>query len=133
MNVLIVEDQALIAMCLAEELEAAGYMVMGPAATGDEARELVKSTTPDVALIDIDLDAELAGVELARELTHNGVDCLFVTGKASIARQNTDAALGCIAKPYSVAEVCLSLDVLDARHHPSARGPCLVPSALELY
>lgn len=133
MNVLIVEDQALIGMCLAEELEAAGYTVMGPAATGDAARELVKSATPDVALIDIDLDAELAGVALAREFTHQGIDCLFVTGKASIARQNTDAALGCISKPYSPAEVCLSLDVLEARHHPATQRPGLVPSALELY
>jgi len=133
MNVLIVEDQALIAMCLADELESAGHTVMGPAATGDEARALVKSTTPDFALIDIDLDTELEGVELAREFTHGGIDCLFVTGKAGIARQNTDAALGCIAKPYSPTEVCLSLNMLEARHHPATQGSCLVPSALELY
>jgi DNA-binding response OmpR family regulator len=133
MNVLIVEEEALIALSLADELESAGYEVMGPAATSQAARELMKSRKPDFALIDIDLDNRFAGVELARDLTRSGVDCLFVTAQSAVARENTDAAVGCIAKPCSPAEVCLSLDVLDARQNPSARGSYLVPNALELY
>ena len=52
MRILIVEDEALIAMALAECLEGAGHLVTGPASTMTEALALCEVLPPELALLD---------------------------------------------------------------------------------
>lgn len=78
-RVLVVEDEALIAMELGERLSELGYQVVGPALTFEDADQLIASETPDAAL----LDANLAGrssVELGAKLHAKGVPFAFCTG-----------------------------------------------------
>lgn len=78
-RVLVVEDEALIAMDIATTFEDAGATVIGPASTIEQAQALVASTTIDAAL----LDANLAGNpidELAEALAARGVPFAFLTG-----------------------------------------------------
>ncbi|HYD88159.1 MAG TPA: response regulator [Vitreimonas sp.] len=82
-KILIVEDDALIAMELEERLKDMGYDVVGPAATVDEARQAITAKRPDAAL----LDANLSGVsstELAVGLAAEGVPVAFCTGYDTI-------------------------------------------------
>ena len=58
LKILVVEDDALIAMELEERLQELGYEVLGPVATVEEAERAIAETRPDAAL----LDANLAGV-----------------------------------------------------------------------
>ena len=53
MRVVVAEDEALIRLDLVEMLAEAGYEVVGQAATGEAAVELVGRVRPDVALLDI--------------------------------------------------------------------------------
>ena len=46
------EDEAVIAMALADDLEAAGYAVAGAFATCESALEWLKGETPDLAVLD---------------------------------------------------------------------------------
>jgi DNA-binding response OmpR family regulator len=57
-SILLVEDDALLAMDVEVVLQAAGYRVMGPAATTAEALSLLREETPDVAVLDLNLGNE---------------------------------------------------------------------------
>lgn len=79
LKVLLVEDDALIAMELADRVAELGYAVIGPAHSLAEAEALLAGTRPDIAL----LDANLAGqstVELGAALDAMGVKIAFCTG-----------------------------------------------------
>ena len=56
--VLVVEDEFLIALDLAQLLRRHGWRVLGPAATVDQALRLLRGATPDVALLDVNLRGE---------------------------------------------------------------------------
>jgi DNA-binding NarL/FixJ family response regulator len=53
MNVLVVEDEALVSLLMQEIVEQAGHACIGPAASVTEARALVDSRHVDAALLDI--------------------------------------------------------------------------------
>ena len=114
MIVLIVEDEPLIAGNLALVLEAAGHAVIGPAPSSAVAIALAQHSQPDLALVDINLDGRPDGVKLARALQLLGIPSVFMSAQHALAFANRDAALGFIEKPYSAANVCESLEVVDA-------------------
>jgi two-component system, response regulator PdtaR len=62
-KVLIVEDEALIALSLRESLTLVGYEVVGVAATVRDALTLAENTRPDLALFDVRLAGRRDGIE----------------------------------------------------------------------
>ncbi|WP_226951236.1 PAS domain S-box protein [Rhizobium terrae] len=79
-RILVVEDEALIAMELCSQLESRGWQILGPAATTDEAMRLVSGTQlPDVAVLDINLGGKPV-YQFADWLQSHGVPFLFCTG-----------------------------------------------------
>lgn len=52
-RILVVEDEAIIALDLRQRLEGIGYVVTGIAATGSDALALAESTNPTLVLMDI--------------------------------------------------------------------------------
>src|SRR6185437_13377342 len=67
-NILIVEDEQLIALELAAELERDGYRVAGIADTFEEARAIFSREVVDIVLMDIHIRGRLDGVDTAAEL-----------------------------------------------------------------
>ena len=101
MVVLVVEDEVIIGLVLALELRIAGYRVCGPAGTVHEALELAAGEPPDIAFVDINLEGQEEGLDLARALRdQHGTTCIFVTAWPVVARGAKDAAIGVIEKPY---------------------------------
>jgi DNA-binding response OmpR family regulator len=78
-KILVVEDDALIAMELEERLREFGYAVLGPALTLEAAEKLAASEKPDAALLDANLAGE-SSVALGAELAARGVKVAFCTG-----------------------------------------------------
>jgi CheY-like chemotaxis protein len=134
MLVLIVEDQPIIAMMLAWQLEEDGYRVLRPAANAQDALVLAEKAVPDLALIDIQLQGSADGVELARTLQERfQIPCIFVTAEPSSARASPDAALGVIAKPYSTMTLrrCLAAVTLLIQGYSLRSSE--VPAGFELF
>ena len=52
-KILIADDEHLVASGLSSNLKELGYLVIGPAADGDEAIKLSEAMQPDIALLDI--------------------------------------------------------------------------------
>lgn len=78
-RLLVVEDEALIAMALANDLSKLGWDVVGPAASVDEARELLAVSRPDVAVLDINLAGEMV-YPVADWLRNHGIPFVFCSG-----------------------------------------------------
>ena len=79
MRVLIVEDDALIAMYLAKLVADFGYEVVASVRSESAAIAKAMAVSPNVALMDIRL-ADGSGVNVARELhTRMAVRCIFVS------------------------------------------------------
>lgn len=124
MVVLIVEDEAIIAVNLALVLEAAGHQVVGPARTSVEAMELARTCRPELALVDINLEGRPDGVDLARTLQRQGIPSVFLSAQHGQAFAHRDAALGFLEKPYTAANVCESLKIISAMLHGQELPVC---------
>lgn len=83
-----------------EALAEAGHAVLGPVASVDAALALVEPEMPELALVDINLDGQMDGVDLARKLSAANVTVLFATGQIDMARAARAHASGVIGKPF---------------------------------
>ena len=77
-KVLIVDDEALIAFDFEMTVQDAGYEVMGPATSLDEAFSMIESETPRAAILDIDVNQNPVW-PLARQLLGEGTHIVFVS------------------------------------------------------
>jgi DNA-binding NarL/FixJ family response regulator len=86
MRIMVVEDDALIALDIAGLVEDLGHKVIAAAADAEEAISMAQADLPDLALVDIRLAGSSDGGELARWLyRHLGVRSLFVSGSITEA------------------------------------------------
>jgi DNA-binding NarL/FixJ family response regulator len=79
MRVLVVEDDALVALDLADMLRDQGYEVVGPVASVAAALGHCRGGPVDLGLLDFNLGGETSAV-LADELTSRGIKFVFVSG-----------------------------------------------------
>jgi len=80
MRVLIVEDEAIIAMYLAMLVTDFGHTVCGTADSASGAIELAADRCPDLVLMDIRLANGSSGIDAARELhARHGLRCIFLS------------------------------------------------------
>lgn len=112
-KILVVEDDALIAMELAERLTDMGYEVVGPAHSIAEAEALLERGTPDGALLDANLGGGASSVPLGVKLHAMGVRIAFCTGYDSVKGAPPDLAKAPVfTKPVSDAELKAGLQKL---------------------
>ena len=98
-TVLVVEDEALIAMDLQSLLEDAGYRVLGPANSTASAMALLNGDAPDVALLDVNLGrSDVFGV--ANELANRKTKLIFLTGHTAQKLPLAHRHRPLVAKPY---------------------------------
>ena len=84
-RVLVVEDEAIVAMILTAGLQSDGWEVIGPAATLEEAYELLAAeTAPDIAILDLNLDGESI-YPLASHLEAQAIPFVFYSGYSAPA------------------------------------------------
>jgi CheY-like chemotaxis protein len=119
--ILIVEDDCVTAMDLAETLSAAGAQVVGPAGTIDTAFELLRGQPPlDIALLDIEVEGAFV-FDIADELVKRDVPIVFTTGyERSEIPARFHAARHC-EKPVGIAAIAHALSEELARQVPVPR------------
>ncbi|MET0496866.1 MAG: response regulator [Steroidobacteraceae bacterium] len=81
MTVLLVEDDFIVAFDLQTLLEEAGATVVGPATSVAQARELLATSLPTVALLDVNLNGEHV-FPLVADLRRREIPFLFATAYA---------------------------------------------------
>ena len=79
-SVLILEDEAIIAMDMEMMLEDNGYSVLGPCSSVDVVRQTVADLRPDIAVLDVNLGRGKTSFEFAEEMQEMGIPLLFLSG-----------------------------------------------------
>lgn len=117
----IVEDEMLVAMELASALTAEGWDVIGPAATIEEAFELLgQGDSPDIAVLDINLNGQLV-YPIAELLQTRGIPFLFCTGYESPHHDDRYRDCPIIRKPTNLRQMSEELRRM-AKYGPRPGG-----------
>jgi two-component system, response regulator PdtaR len=133
MRILLIEDDAIIALAAEAALRAAGHDVIGPICDSDQAVALAVQQRPHLALVDINLAGGEEGVAIARRLNALGVRSVFARGQPDIARAHKDAAMGVLEKPYSDLALQNTIPVLESVLQGGTPPPPALPTGLELF
>ena len=118
-KVLIVEDEPLVAMELAMEIEDAGGLPLGPATSCEQALSMIARENPDVALLDGNLNGERI-TPVADELAARATPFAFVSGYDREHLPENHAQRPMIAKPFMGSEVSAMITRLSQEAHSGA-------------
>ena len=114
-KVMVVEDEAIIACDIQDELESLGYDVCANTGVSSEALELFDAKKPEIILMDIFIQGELDGIQVAqRILEKNDVPIIFLTAYSdddTVKRARSVAPYGYLLKPFTQVELNVSLQV----------------------
>jgi PAS domain S-box-containing protein len=119
-DILIVEDEALVAADLGDRLREMGYNVTGEIASGEEALEKMPHLRPDLILMDIVLDGEMDGIEAARQVRSRwDTPVVFLTAHAdnnTLRRARLAEPFGYVIKPFAEAELHATVEMALHKH-----------------
>jgi PAS domain S-box-containing protein len=108
-NILIVDDDAIIAEELKEILTIDGYQVMETLVSAEEALKFTKTYRPDLVLMDILFPDGMDGITAARKLkVLFDTPVMFITGHSGlemVERAKDLEPLGYVVKPFHEAQV----------------------------
>jgi CheY-like chemotaxis protein len=119
-RIFIVEDQRLIAADLDNTLSRLGYLVVGSAASGNEALEMTTALQPDLVLMDIRLQGRMDGIEAAAAIRERlDVPVCYLTAYAdeeTIDRAKRAAPFGYLVKPFNQRELRAGIEIALYKH-----------------
>ncbi len=120
LRMLIVEDEAMVAMMLEDQLMELGCIVVGVAGSVSEGLAKLDTVAAelDAAVLDVNLGGEKV-FPVAEELTARGVPFIFATGYGTAGLAPDFALTPTLAKPYSPQ----ALEAMLASVVENARGP----------
>jgi len=113
-RILVVEDEALVAMLVEDALLDAGFVVIGPARTVSQALEMLKADPPDAAVLDLNLGGENS-LSVAEALTARGIPFLVATGYGAAGLPPHMRHIPVLPKPYDPADLTVAIDRLCTR------------------
>ncbi len=119
-DILVVEDEAVVAKDLERSLERLGYASAGWVTTGEGAVERVAERPPDLVLMDIRLKGSIDGIQAAGEIRDDhGVPVVFVTAFAdeeTLNRAKVADPFGYILKPFSERDLLTTIEMALYKH-----------------
>lgn len=104
LRILVVEDEAAIAMLLEDMLIDLGAEVIGPAGRLAEALKLAETAEIDLAILDVNVAGEPV-YPVVDLLVRRGIDFLFSTGYGSSGIEAAWQDRPVLQKPFSQAEL----------------------------
>jgi PAS domain S-box-containing protein len=130
-NILVVEDESIVALDIAQQLKSLGYGVSGIASSGSDAIRQTTNTSPDLILMDIRIKGDKDGIETAQEIRDIfNIPVIFLTAYAdhdTLQRAKLTAPFGYILKPFtpnslqSIIEIALHKHKMEEQLRESER------------
>lgn len=121
LNIVVVEDEAIIADHIILTLRTLGFRPWGPAVTVEEALGYVRRGPVDLVLIDINLHGEQAGIELGHRLKRDHrVPHVFLTAntdETTVKAAKRTTPMGFVVKPFQKADLYSSIEVAMSNWH----------------
>ena len=119
LSVLIVEDETLVAMEIAQSVKLAGFEVCGIAHKSETAYKLIHKQRPHIIVMDINLGEEESGIDIASNI-HRHLDSAIIYLTAYHDQKTLEDAsktnfIQYILKPYNKAELISTLKLTALR------------------
>jgi DNA-binding LytR/AlgR family response regulator len=119
-NVLVVEDEAIVSKDIQHSLKKLGYNVVGAASTGEKAIDMAGNLKPDIILMDIMLKGKLTGIEAAEEIkAAYHLPVIFLTAyadEATLSKAKVTEPYGYIIKPFKEIDIHTSIEMAIYKH-----------------
>jgi two-component SAPR family response regulator len=107
-RVLVVEDEAMIALLVEDMVLEFGSEVVGPAAKFDEAMKLAREAEIDAAILDVNLGGQVI-FPVAAALEERGIAFIFATGYGTNALPARYRASPTLPKPFTYEKLATEL------------------------
>ncbi len=124
-EILVVEDEGIVARDIAGTLEKLGYAVAGVTATGEAALEKVSQSWPDLVLMDVVLKGPIDGVETARQVRDKfDIPVIYLTAHAdddTLQRAKVTHPFGYLVKPFDERDLHTAVELAIHKHQMERR------------
>jgi signal transduction histidine kinase/DNA-binding response OmpR family regulator len=114
-NILVVEDEQIIAEDISYRLNSLGYNVIGSVCTGEDAVKISGEKKPDLILMDIVLKGEMDGIKAHEVIKEKyKIPVIFLTSfsdEVTFARAKHTQPFGYIIKPFEERELRSSIEI----------------------
>lgn len=119
-NILIVEDESIVAKDIQMSLKKLGYNVVALCSNGEDAIQAAEEYTPDLVLMDIMLKGEMSGIEAAEQIRqrHN-IPIIYLTAYAdesTLSKAKITEPYGYIIKPFKEIDLRTSIEMAQYKH-----------------
>ena len=120
-QVLVVEDEAVVAIDIQSKLQDLGYSVIALIRSGEEAVQTACEMRPDLILMDINLQGEMDGISAAACIQkNNSTPVVYMTAHGdseTLRRAKMTEPLGYIIKPFDEQGLRATIEVALNKHH----------------
>lgn len=120
-NILVVEDETIIAMEIQDRLVRLGYNVSGIITSGEDAVKKVSKLKPDLVLMDIMLEGKMDGIQAAELIRENfDIPVVYVSAYSdedTLQRAKITEPYGYILKPLEERELQTIIEIVLYKHH----------------
>ncbi len=108
LRILLVEDEAVIALTAEDMIDELGGIVSAHATSLPEALDRVEASEFDLALLDINLNGVMS-LPVAEALRARGKPFIFTTGYGSAGAHTSFTGAPVVAKPYTLAALASAI------------------------
>lgn len=119
-QVMIVEDEAIVALDIQNRLSMMGYQVAAVASSGLEAIEKSRQVKPSLILMDIMLEGDMDGIDAAGTIREEqNIPVIYLTAYAdekTLGRAKVTEPFGYIIKPFEDRELNLTIEMALYKH-----------------
>jgi two-component system, LytTR family, response regulator LytT len=119
-NILIVEDESIVAKDIQMSLRKLGYNVVAICSNGEDAIRTVEEQTPDLVLMDIMLKGNMSGIEAAEQVRERfSIPIIYLTAYAdesTLSKAKITEPYGYIIKPFKEIDLRTSIEMALYKH-----------------
>ena len=132
-NILIVEDELLIAKNLSHKLESLGYQIVGIVSSGADAIQRAGAMEPDLILMDIVIKGDMDGIETAVIINQKfDIPIIYTTAYAddeTLQRAENTGPYGYLLKPFKQRELHATIKIALSKHQEAVKMQKLIALA----
>jgi signal transduction histidine kinase len=132
-NILIVEDELLIAKNLSHKLESLGYQIVGIVSSGADAIQRAGEMEPDLILMDIVIKGDIDGIETAVIINQKfDIPIIYTTAYAddeTLQRAENTGSYGYLLKPFKQRELHATIKIALSKYQEAVKMQKLIALA----
>lgn len=119
-NILIVEDESIVAKDIQHSLKKLGYTVVEICSNGEDAIRIAEELKPNLVLMDIMLKGDMSGIEAASQIRDKyNIPVIYLTAYAdesTLSKAKVSEPYGYIIKPFKEIDLHTSIEMAIYKH-----------------